>query len=367
MVHPHREKKGHKGGCHGYTQKLEMTTATVTSEQPDRLEFTLTDVDIAVANALRRSLLADVPNVAALREDVKVTVNTGVLHDDFIASRVALVPVKLRAAEIDAYVPGSVTLHLDVSNGGMTPHDVTTRDLEVRLHGVVHPLQRSVMPACPRTGDFILLTRLRPGQRLALTATLRKGTPSTHAAYASASLVAFGPREDPAAVAAARGQLPAGDPVALNQFETIGRRRLVLKNDAGEPSSFDFTVESESGMTARELVDRAFSAIAARFVKPNVTAVQLRADPKHLQFSVQGEGHTFGSVLQSVVVDNADAMGVASAGYFEPHPLDPRIVIKVRTADAAPVRTDPDALFREMCDLAADRVAEAKQAFAALA
>lgn len=338
-------------------------SVSVSEERAGRLAFTLAGADAALANALRRSLLADVPSVAAVRDDVRVTANTGVLHDDFIASRIALVPVKLRATEVDAYVPGSVTLHLDVANEGMTPLDVTSRDLEVRLHGVPHPLPRSVLPPCPVTGDFILLTRLRPRQRLALHATLRKGTPVTHAAFASASLVSFGATEDSEAVAAARALLPADDMIARNHFETIGRRRLFLVDGHGEPASFDFAVESECGMTERELVERAFAALASRFARATAVTTQLRDDPRHLQFSVPGEGHTFGSVLQSVAVDEAEGLGLTSVGYFEPHPLDPRIVVKARTMDTAPTRADPGDLFREMCAAAADRVSEAMQAF----
>jgi DNA-directed RNA polymerase subunit D len=61
--------------------------------------FILSDVDVAFANALRRSMMCEVPTMAI--DDVNIYENTSVLYDEQIALRLALIPLK---TDLDSYV-----------------------------------------------------------------------------------------------------------------------------------------------------------------------------------------------------------------------------------------------------------------------
>ena len=74
-------------------------TITNLSLTGDTCTFTLTKTDASVANTLRRVMIAEVPTMAI--DKVEFLQNTTVLHDDFLAHRLGMIPLISKHAGFD--------------------------------------------------------------------------------------------------------------------------------------------------------------------------------------------------------------------------------------------------------------------------
>lgn len=317
-----------------------------------RLVFTASSIDGAVVNALRRVVIAEVPYVAATAAETTFFENTGVLHNHFIADRVEMIPIHLTRVEVDAYIPSSIKVHLDVRNDGKLPRDVTSGDFTVTLHDRPHPEAARLYPTSD-DGDHVLLTVLKPGERLRLESVVTKGV--GHARYASVSTCAFSPVLDPALVAE-RAAAAVTDR-EKNRFEHIDRKRCWRPGPDGNAREFRFILEAESGLSPREVVESAMSVLLRKCTtaEPVVIDSSTGADGVVITVvEVAGEGHTLGNLLQSGAVDELleDGAPLKYVGYVCPHPLEKRVHFKV-VADG-----DPLASFEAMRRVAVERLTE---------
>lgn len=76
----------------GLYPQLSEPTFEIIQSDPRECVFLMSGVDISVANALRRIMLAEVPTMAI--DFVEITTNTTALPDEFIAHRLGLIPLK---------------------------------------------------------------------------------------------------------------------------------------------------------------------------------------------------------------------------------------------------------------------------------
>ncbi|GFE55208.1 DNA-directed RNA polymerase [Babesia ovis] len=148
-------------------------------------------LNVAIANAIRRILLAEVPTLAI--ESVHIYQNTGVIQDEVLAHRIGLIPFDCNPDLIpyrnneDLSDKNSVCFHLKVKCtredlNGRSNMSVYSRDLKwVPMSDEQAAMFRDNPPK--PIHDDILLTKLSPGQEIDLKAYLEKGIGKTHAKW----------------------------------------------------------------------------------------------------------------------------------------------------------------------------------------
>lgn len=168
---------------------------TIRQTERDHVDFILKDVDLAVANSIRRVMMAEVPTLAI--DLVEIDVNTSVLADEFISHRLGLIPLNSEGVEelsysrdctCDQYCPNcSVKLELTAKCDTDSTMNVYASDLAKFHNG--SKLGDPVIRDAERKGP--LICKLRKHQELRITCIAKKGISKEHAKWSPCSAVGF--------------------------------------------------------------------------------------------------------------------------------------------------------------------------------
>ena len=139
----------------------------ILTETADSIKFVVIGMDVVMANALRRTMISDVPTLAI--DTVKIEENTTVLADEFIAHRLGLIPL-VSDASLD-----NVEFSLDLTaNEAVEEWDSDALVSE----------SESVQVAIKE----IPIVKVVKGQKLRLTAIATRGTGEIHAKWSPVSV-----------------------------------------------------------------------------------------------------------------------------------------------------------------------------------
>lgn len=379
--------------------------------KPNRIEFTVRGLHASVVNALRRACLAEVPNAAIdswdpeRAEDSTVVFreNTCSLHNEFLAARLALVPIHFSEAELVEFAnyPRRYAFLIDVENASPEPMDVTSKDIRVLDEGrndFPAAVRDAVFPPDPLTKDHVLIARLAgrehkdaPKQKLAVEFRASMGTAKAHAKYSTVSTCTFFNKVDPdileKELKEAYDALEADPKPTLEQFRrrfmTLEAQRCYKKNAYGEATEFVFRLESECKLRPEYILFKAFTilidkvkTLASDLENKREARVRLTGDngegtrsqdQTYVEVHVKGEDHTLGNLLQAhahatlVRPGDKGAEKLAYVGYHQPHPLDDLIVFKLAGRGGSSIDETAGLLREAAADLARHLTAAAAE------
>ncbi|KAH8110387.1 DNA-directed RNA polymerase [Phellopilus nigrolimitatus] len=174
------------------------------------IELDLVGLDASVANAIRRTLIADVPTLCI--EAVYVWNNTSVIHDEVLAHRLGLVPLnvdpgmfEMRDATALPTDRNTLVFKLDVTctRKRAAPAGATDPDVLYENHLVTAGMLRwepqgeqADIPQFKRkppgpTNPDIVLAKLRPGQTIEMECHAVKGVGKEHAKWSPVATASY--------------------------------------------------------------------------------------------------------------------------------------------------------------------------------
>lgn len=142
------------------SKKIELKNLNV--DKFDLMTFQLSGIDVSVANALRRTIMADIPTVIIDLKTIEYKTNTTQLNNEIISNRLNCIPIHgISCLDVDDY-----TLILNEKNE--TEEEIkyiTTNDFKVLHKGIplTNKEKEKLFPKNKLSNDYILLVRLKKG------------------------------------------------------------------------------------------------------------------------------------------------------------------------------------------------------------
>jgi len=266
---------------------------TVLSTGDDTIRFTVDGCDAAFANALRRTMVAEVPTMAV--EDIFYYDNTSVVPDEVLAHRIGLVPLK---TDLEHYVlPQDCTCKAELG----CPKCRVTLSLNVKAEdeprtvysGDLQPVDPAIAPVSP----YIMLAKLAPGQSVSLEAYAQLGKGKQHTKFSPVSMAVYHNvaeiKSDAETASRCAEEAPTGvvvskkDTVKVVDIQAFGRSKSCVALLGDEtlkshmvPDEYVFAVESTGALPPDRIVVEAVRILTAKIeeVKRKVEAGELHEE-----------------------------------------------------------------------------------------
>jgi len=284
----------------------------------------------SLANALRRIIISDTPVIAIDKDNVTYLQNTTVLNNEILSKRLALIPFLYEKTNKKDFQNLEITLK--VNNETDDIKDIFVENMEYQKKDN----EKEKEPLKDLT-DFpdILFTKLKPFQSLELIAKLVSKTQAEGGAeFCPTAVAIFTYVPDDTAFNKAIKEIPKD---LQKDFTVENRERIYFQDSDGEPSVFQFTIETVGQIPNKILFKNSFDILMSQLDRIVKGLMEGIAEIIHIEipkiamvaydFVMPGEGDTIGNLLQYYILKN-DL--VSFSGFENVHPL--KKILIVRTA-----------------------------------
>lgn len=296
-------------------------------ENENVLTFTMSDTDVSVANAIRRTILSDIECVVFRtspysENKVEIHTNTTRMNNEILKQRLSCIPIHIQDPDFPL---DKFEIEVDVTNNSDTTIFVTTKDFRIKdisTEEYVNEKERDqIFPPSPITNEYIDVIRLRPkitsdgkGERIHFTAKLSLGTGGENGGFNVVSCSTFGNTPDRELIhrkwqeyntqLLSDGMSPEDIEFKRVDWHILNSQRHYLQN------SFDFIVETVGQYDNKTIVKMSIDVINAKLMKMRndmeVNGANLiKKTEKTLEngydILLYNEGYTTGKALEYII------------------------------------------------------------------
>ena len=326
----------------------------------DTLGFTLSGVNVSIANGLRRTIISDIPMLVFRttpyeENKCNIIANTSRLNNEVIKQRLSCIPIHIKDAHDFPFK--NYIMEVNVENTTDTLMFVTTENFTIKdlVSGKLLPESkvREIFPADDYTGYFIDFVRLRPkisdeipGEKIHLTCEFDVGTNKEDGMFNSVSTGAYGNTIDTAfqeAELAKKKQTWKDEGKTEKEIKFEAANWLLLDGKRlFKKDSFDFKIQSVGVHTNNEIVD-----LGCQLLMDNLNKVDTLIEKDELEIKnadntmsncfdivLENEDYTIGKVLEFILYTKFyETKTLTYCGFKKNHPHDTYSIIRVAYAE----------------------------------
>jgi DNA-directed RNA polymerase subunit L/DNA-directed RNA polymerase alpha subunit len=366
------------------------------SEEDDILRFTLHGINVCFANAVRRTILSDIPAVVIQTDthatnQCNITRNTGRLHNEILKQRLSCIPIHttlLRDSDTQKALPGNYSLVLDAKNDTDNTMFVTSGEFRLKEKSTNKMLSKEEMdtafpglfPMNIKTRSYIDFARLRakmsdeiPGEELHLTADFSVSTAKTNSMYNVVSKCAYGNTQDVTKAGAAwdthevklrsEGETDADIRFHKENFRILDAQRHFI------PNSFDFVIQTLGIYENKDLVRKACAVLQNKLIDiiQSIDSIPIFTSETTVEncfdIRLEEEDYTLGKVIEYIMYtkfyEGDKTLTFCGFKKFHPHNSDSTVRVAFdKKGDISRVRhylkdvcTDAQQVFKDIYEL----------------
>ncbi len=329
-------------------------------EENNQLRFTLSGVNVSIANSVRRIILSEIDTVVfkTYNEDVNkciVTKNTSAFNNEIIKQRLGCVPIHIK--DMDMPLKNYI-VEIDQENNTDTILHVTTQDFKIKNIDTQSYLSDSdtqlIFPPCDQTGYYIDFLRLKPmisdeipGEALQLTCEFSIGNAKENGMFNVVSCCSYGNTVDDVKQEIELNKKrkewkDAGLSADDIKFESTNWKLLdgfrITKKD-----SFDFVLETCGVFTNQEIVHKGCDILIKNMevIQTLIVDDKLKIDESTTTMKncydiiIPNEDYTIGKALEFALYTKfyEGAEILSFCGFKKVHPHDNDSIVRVAYKD----------------------------------
>jgi DNA-directed RNA polymerase subunit L len=326
------------------------------TENGDNLAFTLRDVNVSLANGLRRTILSDIPTVVFKtsphdQNKASIIVNTTRLNNEILKQRLSCIPIHISDLKMPLQ---NYIMEANVENLTDTVMYMTTEDFKIKNLITNEYLsekdRRSIFPPNALTGYYIDFVRLRPkisdeipGEKLHLICEFSVGTAKEDGMFNVVSTCSYGFTQDEVHIEEilrkkAQEWKDKGMTKEDIGFETTNWRLLdaqrIVKKD-----SFDFQLQTLGIFTNQQIIRKACDGLVDKLDALNIAidTDELKINPSENTMKncydviLENEDYTIGKVLEYFLHSKfyEGTKSLSFCGFKKAHPHDADSIIRI--------------------------------------
>ena len=313
------------------------------------LNFTLQNVNLSIANALRRTILSDIQILGFKtfpHEENKADfiVNTSRINNEILKQRLSCIPIH---AIQHGQPYEDLEVHIEKENTSQETIYVTTKDFRVKNiksdKYLDDDVVNKIFPPNAITGDYIIFARLRPrispeipGEKIHIKAKISLHTAGEDGVYNVTSMCSYNNTPDRIK------QDSVWEEHSTTLTETDSDELEIMKQDwynlkakrINIPNSFDFKIQTLGIFSNINIVQKACDIMVKRIenLKNNISDPNVLGDmvstftgstiPNCADIILSNEGYTLGKVIEYIIHEKfyEESKTLSYVGFKKPHP-----------------------------------------------
>lgn len=330
-------------------------------EENGKTTFTISNIDVSYVNAIRRTILSDIPIVVFKtspyeENKANIFINTSRLNNEIVKQRLSCIPICIK--NLEEFPIKNYLLEIDVENKTDTSIIVTTKDFKIKdisknTYLEDNDVKQLFPPYIPPTGNgeyYIDFLRLRPkltdeipGERIKLTCEFSIGTSREDSTFNVTGTCSYGFTPNPEKIEEQleirkqkwkdEGMTEQKIKFEAANWKLLEGMRYVIKN------SFDFIIESVGIYDNEEIIIKACIILYKKLseLKQSIeqNQIEIIQSDNTLENSYDvilvNEDYTIGNILNHELykIFYTDLKLINYVGFKKIHPHDSDSILRI--------------------------------------